>query len=220
MLSLIILCTHNNGGVGKTTLAIHIAGVLINRKDSTLLVDCDDQADFWQFYTGCSPKKLKDIQTYENSTLIWNKNREPIGKEVQKGQYDHIVLDIDSPLQNTVQTIVGNDPNLILVPVNKSQKIKALRNLPRTLNVISQLEKKIGSNPRVIIVPLGISKKSISDVVYEIENDKKPKNYRIAAGLNDYQEQMQTAIYQDRQYIWDYPGLDSLYDYFADLLEN
>ncbi|MCW9681107.1 hypothetical protein FJR41_009880 [Dolichospermum planctonicum UHCC 0167] len=31
--------------MGKTTLAVHIAGVLLNRQDSTLLIDCDDQTD-------------------------------------------------------------------------------------------------------------------------------------------------------------------------------
>ncbi|MCX5982311.1 MAG: AAA family ATPase [Nostocales cyanobacterium LacPavin_0920_SED1_MAG_38_18] len=64
---MIILCTHNDGGVGKTTLAVHVAGVLINRQDSTLLVDCDDQADFWQFYIDRNPEKLKDWERYENT---------------------------------------------------------------------------------------------------------------------------------------------------------
>ena len=150
---MIILCTHNDGGVGKTTLAVHIAGVLLNRQDSTLLVDCDDQADFWQFYIDRNPEKSKDWEWLENSTVMYNGRREAIPKELPKGQYDHIVLDINSPLKNTVQTIVGNDPDLILVPVNKSQRIKALRNLPRTLKVIAQLETKAGYAPQVVIVP-------------------------------------------------------------------
>lgn len=217
---MIILCTHNDGGVGKTTLAVHIAGVLLNRQDSTLLVDCDDQAHFWQFYIDRNPEKSKDWERYENSTVMYNGKREAIPKELPKGQYDHIVLDIDSPLKNTVQTIVGNDPDLILVPVNKSQKIKALRNLPRTLKVIAQLETKAGYTPQVVIVPLGISQSSIYDIVDKLEDDLKPQRYRVADQMDDYQEEMQSAVYQDRKYIWDYEGLEHLYDYFVDLLDG
>jgi chromosome partitioning protein len=217
---LIILCTHNDGGVGKTTLAVHIAGVLLNRQDSTLLIDCDDQADFWQFYIDRNPEKSKDWERLENSTVMYNGRREAIPKELPKGQYDHIVLDIDSPLKNIVQTIVGNDPDLILVPVNKSQEIKALRNLPRTLKVIAQLETKAGYAPQVVIVPLGISQSSIYQIVDRLEDDLKPQRYRVADEMPDCQEQMQFAIYQDRKYIWDYEGLEHLYDYFVDLLDG
>lgn len=217
---MIILCTHNDGGVGKTTLAVHIAGVLINRQDSTLLIDCDDQADFWQFYIDRNPEKSKDWERYENSTVMYNGRREAIPKELPKGQYDHIVLDINSPLKNTVQTIVGNDPDLILVPVNKSQRIKALRNLPRTLKVIAQLETKAGYAPQVVIVPLGISQSSIDQIVDRLEDDLKPQRYRVADEMPDCQEEMQSAIYQDRKYIWDYEGLEYLYDYFVDLLDG
>ncbi|MBO1057885.1 MAG: hypothetical protein HEQ27_15730 [Dolichospermum sp. JUN01] len=107
----------------------------------------------------------------------------------------------------------------MLVPVNKSQKIKALRNLPRTLKVISQLENTIGYDPQVVIVPLGISKDSIYEVVERLDKDSKPQKYRVAEEMCDCQDQMQTAIYQDRTYIWNYEGLDHLYGYFSDLLE-
>lgn len=148
---MIILYTHNDEGVGKTTLAVHIAGVLLNKGDSVLLVDCDDRADFWQFFTDRLPSRSQDTFLVENSTVIWNKKRDSIKKQADLNTYDHVVLDIDSPLQNTVQVILGDDPDIILVPINKSQKVKALRNLPRTLNVISQLESKTDSNPQVII---------------------------------------------------------------------
>ncbi|WP_254434559.1 ParA family protein [Aphanizomenon sp. UHCC 0183] len=151
---------------------------------------------------------------------MYNERREAIPKELPKGQYDHIVLDINSPLKNTVQTIVGNDPDLILVPVNKSQKIKALRNLPRTLKVIAQLETKAGYTPQVIIVPLGISQSSIYDIVDRLEDDLKPRKYKVADEMYDCQEEMQSAIYKDRKYIWNYEGLEHLYDYFVDLLDG
>ena len=41
--SIIVLCTHNDGGVGKTTLALHVAGSLQTKLSRILLIDCDDQ---------------------------------------------------------------------------------------------------------------------------------------------------------------------------------
>ena len=148
---MIILCTHNDGGVGKTTLAIHAIGALQFQLGRILLIDCDDQADSWQFYSDGIPKKLKDVLIKDDISLIWNKDRESIKRLTKPEQYDHIVLDVDSPLQNTVKLIVDNEPDVVLVPVNKSQEIKALRNLPRTLSVIAQLEAKTGIALRVIV---------------------------------------------------------------------
>ena len=39
---IIVLCTHNGGGVGKTTFAFHVAGGLQTKLSRTLLIDCDD----------------------------------------------------------------------------------------------------------------------------------------------------------------------------------
>ncbi|WP_238360836.1 AAA family ATPase [Iningainema tapete] len=75
---MIILCTHNDGGVGKTTLAVHAARVLISQLNRTLLIDCDDQADFWQFYTGRTLDKSQDLDTEGNRTVIFNKDRKSI----------------------------------------------------------------------------------------------------------------------------------------------
>ena len=40
--SMIVLCTHNDRGVGKTTLALHVAGSLQTKLSRILLIDCDD----------------------------------------------------------------------------------------------------------------------------------------------------------------------------------
>lgn len=214
---MIILCTHNDGGVGKTTLAVHIAGVLISQYSKTLLIDCDDQADFWQFYTGREPGKLDKLDIDNNRTILHNPERKSIKSLAKPQQYDHVVLDIDTPLRNTVQVIVGDDPNLILVPVNKSQKTKALRNLPRTLKVISQLSKP-GFSSKVVIVPLGIQTDAISQVIEKIDENDKPTGCKIAEEMPDLQDQMQMAIYDERKYIWDYKDCEAFYDYFSKII--
>ena len=217
---MIILCTHNKGGVGKTSLAIHIAGVLLNRGDSVLLVDCDTQANLWDFFTkGQPPTKLKDSYELENSKVIFNKDRESIKKEANTIYFDHVVLDIDSPLENTVKVIVGNHPDLILVPINISQKTLGLRLLPRTLKVISSLGKRLKFNPQVIIVPLGITAKSIEDVLSKIDSNEKPKNCRIAEEMENLQDEIQDTTFVNYEYIWEKEGYAKLFDYYLALIE-
>jgi chromosome partitioning protein len=213
---MIILCTHNDGGVGKTTLAIHAVGALQSQLGRILLIDCDDQADSWQFFADSIPQKLKDILIKDEISIIWNKNRESIQRLTKPEQYDHIILDMDSPLQNTVKLILDNEPDLILVPVNKSQEIKALRNLPRTLSVIAQLETKTGNSPRTMVVPLGIDPNHINEAL--AQTLEKPSRCLIAPPLADLQREMQLAIYQDKRYIWNYPGYEYLQQYFCSLL--
>ena len=48
--SMIVLCTHNDGGVGKTTLALHVAGSLQTKLSRILLIDCDDGCDLYPIH--------------------------------------------------------------------------------------------------------------------------------------------------------------------------
>jgi chromosome partitioning protein len=214
---MIVLCTHNDGGVGKTTLAVHIAGALQSKLSRVLLVDCDDQADFWQFYSNTLPQQNRDIFLGEDISVIWNRKREAIRRLAKPEQYDHIVLDMDSALQNSVEMIIGSQPDLVLVPVNASQKIKALRNLPRTLDVIAQLAQKTGHAPRTIVVPLGIPVTEIAPVLQSV--DRPTLSWEIAPAMPNLQDPMQIAIYQDRRYIWQYPEYTEILDYFLNLLK-
>ncbi|WP_052646626.1 hypothetical protein [Spirulina subsalsa] len=77
-----------------------------------------------------------------------------------------------------------------------------------------------GSNPRVIIVPLGISTSPITQVVDKLEESDKPRHCKVFKAMDDCQNDMQKAIYSERQYIWDYSNWSFLYDYFVDLLED
>jgi chromosome partitioning protein len=214
---MIVLCTHNDGGVGKTTLAVHVAGALQSKLSRVLLIDCDDQADFWQFYSDTLPQKNRDIFLGEDISVIWNRKREAIRRLTKLEQYDHIVLDMDSALQNSVEMIIGSQPDLVLVPVNASQKIKALRNLPRTLSVIAQLTQKTGHVPRTIVVPLGISATEVAPVLQQIDRQNLP--WEIAPEMPNLQDPMQIAIYQDHRYIWQYPEYTEILDYFLNLLQ-
>ncbi|MDC0839710.1 MAG: ParA family protein [Limnospira sp. PMC 1291.21] len=217
---MIILCTHNKGGVGKTTLAVHVAGVLLNRGDSVLLVDCDDQADLWQFFARdeSSPNQYDSYSLVDSgsSTVIYNEERKSVKKQAQS--YSHIVLDIKSPKSDTVRAIVGNDPDLILIPVNTSQRERAIKQLPNMLDLISQLRSTAGYMAQVSIVPLGIPRELVERELSQIKAEKKNQFWQIALPMEELQDEIQTAIYQERQYIWEYENHENLYEYFSDLL--
>lgn len=120
-----VLCTHNNGGVGKTTLAVHIAGLLLEQGSDVLMIDCDEQADFWQFFArGKQPEKNKDYHRLGDSIVVWNKKRESVKDIAKPEEYNHVVLDIDTPLAHTVQVIIGSQPDLVLVTLIHLKKIR------------------------------------------------------------------------------------------------
>jgi chromosome partitioning protein len=215
----IILCTHNNGGVGKTTLAIHIAGILTTQPGKTLLIDCDDQADSWQFYAGRVPEEYEFKKIDNRLSILENRNRKRVKDNADLEEYDNIILDIDSPLHNTVQTIVQNNPEFVFIPINASQKDKAFRNLYRPLSTISTLEKKSGYSPKVIIVPLGIKHDTVIKEFDKIVD--KPQNGCVAPAMRNIPGFMSKAVYKKRQYVWDLnKKCQDIKDYFDSLLDN
>ncbi len=215
---MIILCTHNSGGVGKTTLAIHTAGVLASQVGrTTLLIDCDDQADSWQFYAKRMPNDKELLKVGDRLSILDNQKREKITNLVNLEEYDHIVIDIDSEFLNTLQIILTNDPDIILIPVNKSQRRKALNKLDIVLSAMSKLESKYGYSPKVIIVPLGVTQELILERLEKINN--KPQSCSVALPIRDLEDEMSLAVYEDRNYIWNYTDCQDLYQAFSLLLE-
>lgn len=216
----VILCTHNSGGVGKTSLAVHIAGYLEAERGSVLLIDCDEQADAWKFHAG-GQEPTEDKEFYSDPDkdvrVVYNPNRLSVKRIVKDRNYDYVVLDMDTPLPNIVTVILGSDPHLVLIPINVSQKNKALRNLEATLHTISDLEEKATFPPKVKIVPLGISEKAIKRVLDKFIDV--PSNCSIAKKMDDLQEEMQRAIYEEFKYIWEDRKLIHIKDYFGSLID-
>ncbi len=215
----VILCTHNGGGVGKTTLAVHLAGVC-SELGKVLLVDCDDQYDAWEFYAGYKPDDDTDNAIYlskEGISVITNKNRKSIKKLASSSSYDYVVLDMDTPLPNIVTVIVGSNPDLILIPINYSQKYKALNNLKDTLGVILIMEGKATLSPQVRVVPLGVKADEVAAPLEKLKN--KPANCTVSKSMPNVQDIMQESIYEKRNYIWNVPGYEHLRAYFEELIE-
>lgn len=111
--------------------------------------------------------------------------------------------------------INNNLPDIILIPISKSQR-HSLDDIPDFLELIERV--KVVANyspdgdysPKIIIVPLGVSKNAISYVVAE-------KDCEIAPAMRDIQEQMVDAL-GEKQYIWKYPGCEDFLEYFSSIL--
>ena len=131
--------------------------------------------------------------------------------------YDYVVLDMDTPLPNIVTVIVGSDPDLILIPINYSQKYKALKNLKDTLEVILAMEGKATFSPQVRVVPLGIDADEVAGPLEKLKN--KPANCTVSKSMPNVQDTMQKSIYDERNYIWNVPGHEDLRAYFEELIE-
>ncbi|MCD8488239.1 MAG: ParA family protein [Desertifilum sp.] len=210
----IILCTQHKGGAGKTTLAVHMAGILTTQLNRILLIDCDTQRNAWFFYLRDKAQSPLEMQEYNDRlSIIWNPEREPIRRIADIQTYDHIILDMSTPLPDTVKVIVDNDPDVILVPVSKHPW--AIEGLSDTLPVISKLEEVAGFTPDVIIVPLGSSKQVINEKVQNIS--KLPINYKIANRMRDLNKEVDKAL-NEGNLLWSYSGLEKLSTYFSSLL--
>lgn len=224
----IILSTYNKGGVGKTTLAVHITGAIKQEQlGRVLLVDCDPRPDSWSFYKKRRPQGEERIASVDKwLDILWNppQPHPPRFRPIKKGTlqaYDYIIIDTDSPPEDTVAMISNNFPNLILIPINKSQK-RSLNDLPSFLDVAASLEIRanrepnISYNPKFVIVPLGIDE---TDAVSKLKQaPEKPRNCQVASAMENFQDEINDAL-EHNQYIWDYPGCEGLYQYFIDLLE-
>lgn len=153
---MILVSTFNKGGVGKTTLAVHIAALLGERTDGrrTLLVDCVDQHDAFTFFTREAPtKELEPIRISDSLAVTWNPDRAPLRKEIEHHEYDHIVIDLNSPQVDTVRTILQDDPDRLLLPINDQALADA--RIAETFEVLHRMQDRFGALFDVLLVPLG-----------------------------------------------------------------
>lgn len=220
-----ILCTFPKGGVGKTVLAVHITGVLLSQtKGRVLLIDSDPRPDAWRFYMGRKPTggEYGFFKVDSRLDIVWKppqhgktSNRfQPI-KKAELDEYDYIVIDTDAPLEDAVSMISNNKPDLILSPINSSQKDTALEDLPDFLATLTHLC-GLDYSPMVRIVPLGVRENVVSKIINSCTI--KPDNCKATFEMKNLETKMSQAKIK-RKYIWEYAGCEHFLSYFTSLLE-
>lgn len=212
----IILSTFNKGGVGKTTLAVHLAGALAEDEfQRVLLVDCVDQYDSVNFISGRPPSdKLKTLKTkYPNVSVVWNPERDNLKKVIGQGQYDSVVLDLNSPAKDTVKAIVNAQPTGVFLPINR--QALALGRLKDTLDLIAAMATHTGYIFPVIIVPMGSDEDSVRNALENCRDSLGSLNVKISPPITFDPEHFENALVQGK-FVWEFRGCD----YVKPLLQN
>jgi chromosome partitioning protein len=230
----IILCTFTKGGAGKTTVAAHITGMLVDKSiEQVLLIDCDGRADSWEFFAktevpdqGSSDawKKLPD-----GPHVWWNppQNTGDRFKTLNARDYEkygYVVIDTNSPPEDGFTILKNHLPDIVLVPIANAQS-HAIRHF---LNFFHLLEYKIkrvrdsgkNYNPIIKVVPLGVE-------IGELKSKFKKHNINIAdfrdleieivSPMRYLAKEVQESL-ENQTFMWENPGLEDTKDYFYKLI--
>jgi chromosome partitioning protein len=110
---MVISLTNQKGGVGKTTIAVNLAGCLSKKNYRVLLVDADPQGSVLQWQSITRNESI-DVMHYPDSSIFRK-------KELRKtrGDYDHLVIDSPPAIGDIIAAILGIT-DLAIVPIGPS----------------------------------------------------------------------------------------------------
>ncbi|MBN2991010.1 ParA family protein [Pseudomonas cedrina subsp. fulgida] len=216
-----IVCIHFKGGVGKSTTAVHVVGILselIGRK--TLLVDGDRQVTSYSFFNnGIRPQSddetpvnpeisLFPLQTLQPSTgLEMGKRLRKIGKI----KCDHLVIDTTPDPATTNLILTEVEPDLVLIPV-KFDDQGSHSQLTPLLETIARMS-AIGIRPKVKLIPLGGGPDNISPYA-----DNTGQAYFVTQPIPLLPKEFGDAVYKKFCYVWELHGCEKIYDIYRDIV--
>lgn len=225
----VILCNYTKGGAGKTTLAVHIAGILLEQTlGKILLMDCDPRPDSWKFFSGSRPNTnqtrltpLKGIDLWWNPPQIKGSRFKPIVKQDYE-TYDYVVIDADSPPEEALTLLSDALPDIFLVPIAESQShaiediFLFLKDLEREVKF--ERDSGIDYNPIVKVAPLGLT---IEEVELELDiSGFSDIRIEICKPMNFLAIEIRKSL-KEKKFIWRYPDLESYTkDYFINLIKD
>jgi chromosome partitioning protein len=207
-----ILSVHFKGGVGKSTTAIHVVGVL-SAEGPTLLVDGDRQITSYRFFNGgSSPSSFEPIDAGNNVTIVPLNQAGPTTghdlsariRKILKFPHEHIVFDTTPDPFHANQILAELEPDLILIPIKYDDEGGHVQLQP-LLETIGRA-RAIGISSRVKIIPIGDSEYNIRQYISGSTPD-----FEIADPIPADQLLFGSAVYRDYNYAWNYPNQGYLY---------
>ncbi|GJD18096.1 hypothetical protein RIVM261_030520 [Rivularia sp. IAM M-261] len=200
-----VLCVHHKGGVGKTTTAIHVTGVLLENASRVLLIDGDSQADSFRFFS-------------EGSVVSERDNRNPsrlagtLGKLANDKLFEHTVIDIATDLPNISTILFEIQPDLVLVGV-KRDDIGSFVHLNDMLLAVEQARPIVNSSLRLKVVPIGVKESDFKEYI-----NSRFLDYEVLEPVDWLPVQAGKAIFINYEYLWSEPGYEHLWQYYKQVL--
>lgn len=206
------LCIHFKGGVGKSTTAVHIAGVM-QTEGKTLLIDGDRQVTSYKFFNeGQAPADFEILDINSEFSIVPLYLAEPtVGhnlsariRKILKTPFSHLVVDTTPDPFVANQIISELEPDLVLIPV-KHDDPGGHTELKPLLETIDRM-RVFGIAPRVKIVPLGGSAETITPYTAGVTLD-----FEVTETVPMNHALFGEAVFKDFSYAWNFPGQESLY---------
>lgn len=217
-----VLCVHHKGGVGKTTTAIHVTGVLLENASRVLLIDGDSQADSFRFFSeGSAPKPGSQRFTTQKGLLTVvseRDNRNPsrlagtLGKLANDKLFEHTVIDIATDLPNISTILFEIQPDLVLVGV-KRDDIGSFVHLNDMLLAVDQARPIVSSSLRLKVIPIGVKESDFKEYI-----NSRFLDYEVLEPVDWLPVQAGKAVFINYEYLWSEPGYEHLWQYYKQVL--
>jgi len=138
---MIIVVANSKGGVGKSTLAVHLAAWLSGQGYSVTLADCDMQQSSSEWIREARPE-VKTVRL-DNSTIILNE------LPVLAQEADFVIADGPGSQTETSRALLLRG-DLAIVPCKAS--MLEVRALAKATDVLRQAQDIRGGHPKAVIV--------------------------------------------------------------------
>src|SRR5262249_36557894 len=134
--------TNSKGGVGKTTIAVHLAATLAKKKRSVAFIDADPQQSASAWIKGLNLGIQLEMLT----------NPEELARRVPAiaGRFDDIVIDGPAGLSETTRAIMLRADRVFL-PCGPS--VLDFRAAARAVQLLREAQKHRNGSPKGILIP-------------------------------------------------------------------